>query len=54
MVLTFINPQERNKLNRLLPVKSIKINDTDEGVQEFVDVDLLLQLYVDCFKNARN
>lgn len=38
-VLTFLNPQERNKLNRLLPVKSIKLNEADEGVTDFVEVD---------------
>jgi hypothetical protein len=53
-ILTFVNPQERNKVNRLLPIKSIKLVETDGGEEEFVDVDLLLQLYCDCFVNARN
>lgn len=38
-ILTFVNPQDRNKVNRLLPIKSIKLVETDGGEDEFVDVD---------------
>lgn len=52
LLLTFINPQERLKHNKKvsLIITSIKINPLDRMNAEFVDIDKLLDVYIDCFK----
>lgn len=51
-LLTFVLPTDMTKWNMMVKriIKSIKRNETDDFDTEYVDVDALLNMYVDYFR----